>query len=314
MPKQNLIIYLMGPTASGKTDLAFQLAEKLPIEIISVDSGMIYREMNIGTAKPVLELLKKIPHHLIDICDPNQRYSAAQFRLDAKEKINLIFEKRKIPLLVGGTMLYFKVLEMGISPLPGSDEAIRKKILAEAEKYGWQKLHQKLSEIDPESAAKISVNDQQRIERALEVFTLTGKTMSSLQKENPPEKLNYKILKIVIAPKNRHLLNERISKRLELMLANGLVEEVKNLINQYQLDDSHPALRAIGYRQVFEYLQNKIDFQTMKNDIYRATCQLAKRQLTWIKTFTDAKLFDCDDPNLYHQIMNLINSEIKRYE
>lgn len=294
----------MGPTASGKTDLALELAQKFPLDVISVDSGMIYRGMNIGTAKPGKSQLLKAPHRLIDICDPKETYSAAQFRLDALQEIDTIFKANKVPLLVGGTMLYFKVLSQGISPLPHSNKEIRTALCEAANKYGWQHLHERLAKVDPKAASRISVSDSQRIQRALEVYEITGKTITFLTEENPPVPLSYEIINVILLPKDREVLRKRIWERLQIMLANGLVSEVEALYKRGDLDQDLPSMRSVGYRQAWGYLAGKINYQEMQEKIYFATCQLAKRQMTWLKSLTDsnAHCFNCEDKDLTDKI------------
>ncbi|WP_424407580.1 tRNA (adenosine(37)-N6)-dimethylallyltransferase MiaA [Pasteurella sp. PK-2025] len=275
-------IFLMGPTASGKTDLAIQLRQELPVEVISVDSALIYRGMNIGTAKPSAEELALAPHRLIDICDPAESYSAANFRTDALREMQDISQQGKIPLLVGGTMLYYKALLEGLSPLPSADEAVRSDIEAKAEKLGWATLHQELAKIDPISAQRINPNDSQRINRALEVFYLTGKSLTELT-EQKGESLPYQIIQFAIAPKDRSILHDRIALRFHKMIELGFQQEVEQL---YQCPDLHPdlpSIRCVGYRQMWEYLRGDYSHDEM---IFRGICatrQLAKRQITWLR-------------------------------
>ncbi|MFC0322289.1 tRNA (adenosine(37)-N6)-dimethylallyltransferase MiaA [Gallibacterium melopsittaci] len=282
MTKKPLAIFLMGPTASGKTGLAIQLSKQLPCEIISVDSALIYRGMDIGTAKPTPEELAETPHRLIDIKDPAESYSAADFRLDALNAMQEISAQGKIPLLVGGTMLYYKALLEGLSPLPQADPKIRTEIEIKAQQLGWQALHQELAQIDPKSAARIHPNDPQRINRALEVYYLTGKSLSELT-EQKGEPLPYQLLQFAIAPQERAILHQRIEERFLLMLKQGFQQEVEKL---YQRNDLHldlPSIRCVGYRQMWEFLQHKYDYDEM---IYRSICatrQLAKRQITWLR-------------------------------
>lgn len=292
----------MGPTASGKTDLAVNLVQTFPFEIISVDSGMIYRGMDIGTAKPDVDQLAIAQHRLINICDPSASYSAAQFREDALKEIDSIFAIEKTPLLVGGTMLYFKVLQQGISPLPGCDVAVRAKITEDANKYGWQYLHERLQSIDPVSAFKISIADTQRIQRALEIYEITGKSISELCALNPPQPIPYKVVNIALLPKDRDWLRERIALRLKLMLQHGFVEEVESLYKRGDLHPDLPAMRAVGYRQVWSYLAGEINYNEMQEQIFFATCQLAKRQLTWLKSWENVNYFDCDDKDLLAKV------------
>lgn len=285
----------MGPTACGKTDLALQLAAILPIEIISVDSAMIYKGMNIGTAKPSQEILDKIPHHLINILEPTETYSAADFCSDAKEKITDILARGKIPLLVGGTMLYFKALQEGLSELPDADASVRAQILKEADLIGWEGLHKKLLVVDPTAASRIHPNDPQRIERALEVYYLTGKSLSEHfenQKKNTQE---FHYISIGLFPEDRALLHQRIEKRFKQMLSAGWVDEVKYLIKEKKLTLSSPAMRMVGYRQMGLYLSGQIDEKTMIEQGMAATRQLAKRQMTWLRSWPNVILMNPEE-------------------
>jgi tRNA dimethylallyltransferase len=304
------VIYLMGPTASGKTDLALELATRMPCEIISVDSGMIYRGMDIGTAKPNPEQLILSPHHLIDIIDPGQSYSAGEFRRDALLEIEKIFAKGKIPLLVGGTMLYFRILAKGISPLPPADLELRKKISLVAKEKGWAALHERLRQLDPVSGARISPADTQRIQRALEVYELTGSTLTSLCQANLPQPFPYNILKIALFPVDRIWLSSRISSRLEVMIRAGFISEVETLFAREDLHRDLPSIRAVGYRQVWQYLEGTISYDEMLNQILISTRQLAKRQLTWLRSCKDAHQFDPNNPKLICQILNLMQNTI----
>ena len=280
-----LAIFLMGPTASGKTDLAIQLRQHLPIEVISVDSALIYRGMDIGTAKPSKAELALAPHRLIDICDPAESYSAANFRTDALREMQEISAQGKIPLLVGGTMLYYKALLEGLSPLPSSDEKVRSEIEAKAALIGWGGLHQELSKIDPISAQRINPNDSQRINRALEVFYLTGKTLTELTAQKG-EALPYDILQFAIAPEQREVLHLRIEQRFHKMIELGFQQEVEKLYRRPDLNENLPSIRCVGYRQMWEYLRGDYDHDEM---VFRGICatrQLAKRQITWLRGWT----------------------------
>ena len=294
----------MGPTACGKTDLAIRLCEKFPFEIISVDSAMIYKGLNIGTAKPEPSILEKTPHHLIDIREPNEIYSAANFCGDVNKIAKEIFNKGKIPLLVGGTMLYFKALQEGLSTLPSADVAIREKILKEADESGWTALHEKLKIIDPASALRIHPNDPQRIERALEVYYLTGKPLS--QHFEAKEKLPFNYISIGLFPENRSYLHQRIQERFKQMLAAGWIDEVKNLLANKQVDFSSPALRMVGYRQMADYLKGEIDEKTMIEQGIVATRQLAKRQMTWLRHWKDIFLIDPFEPLIFEKLSEFI--------
>ncbi|WP_109432951.1 tRNA (adenosine(37)-N6)-dimethylallyltransferase MiaA [Aggregatibacter segnis] len=280
-----LAIFLMGPTASGKTDLAIQLRQQLPVEVISVDSALIYRGMDIGTAKPSKAELALAPHRLIDICDPAESYSAANFRTDALREMQEISAQGKIPLLVGGTMLYYKALLEGLSPLPSADEKVRSEIEAKAALIGWGGLHQELSKIDPISAQRINPNDSQRINRALEVFYLTGKTLTELTAQKG-EALPYDILQFAIAPEQREVLHLRIEQRFHKMIELGFQQEVEKLYRRSDLNENLPSIRCVGYRQMWEYLRGDYDHDEM---VFRGICatrQLAKRQITWLRGWT----------------------------
>jgi tRNA dimethylallyltransferase len=276
-------IFLMGPTASGKTDVAIRLAQEYPIDIISVDSSMVYRGLDIGTAKPSAAELALAPHRLIDIRDPAQPYSAADFRVDALREMAEITSKGRIPLLVGGTMLYFKVLKEGLANLPEANEVVRAEILLEAQTHGWPYIHQKLATIDPVTAARLTPNDSQRLQRALEVYYLTGTPLSVLHQAQEILTLPYRLLEIALLPKERSVLHERIEKRFDLMLANGFVDEVRALKARGDLHLELPAIRSVGYRQVWEYLDGLYDAKEMRYRGIVATRQLAKRQHTWLR-------------------------------
>ncbi|WP_406812011.1 tRNA (adenosine(37)-N6)-dimethylallyltransferase MiaA [Histophilus somni] len=281
MNKKSTAIFLMGPTASGKTDLAIQLHQELPVEVISVDSALIYKGMDIGTAKPNAQELALTPHRLIDIKDPSENYSAAEFRHDALQEMKKITQQGKIPLLVGGTMLYYKALLEGLSPLPSADEKVRLEIEQKAEKFGWTTLHNELAKIDPISAQRINPNDSQRINRALEVFYLTGQSLTELTAQKG-EEIPYHIIHFAIAPE-RAVLHQRIEQRFHKMIEQGFQQEVEKLYQRPDLHPNLPAIRCVGYRQMWEYLQGNYGKDEM---IFRGICatrQLAKRQLTWLR-------------------------------
>lgn len=280
-------IFLMGPTASGKTDVAIRLAQEYPIDIISVDSSMVYRGLDIGTAKPSAAELVLAPHRLIDIRDPAQPYSAADFRVDALKEMAEITSKGRIPLLVGGTMLYFKVLKEGLANLPEANSVVRAEILLEAQTHGWPYIHKKLATIDPVTAARLTPNDSQRLQRALEVYYLTGTPLSVLHQAQEIQTLPYRLLEIALLPKERSVLHERIEKRFDLMLANGFVDEVRALKARVDLHLELPAIRSVGYRQVWEYLDGLYDDKEMRYRGIVATRQLAKRQHTWLRGLND---------------------------
>jgi tRNA dimethylallyltransferase len=302
-------IFLMGPTASGKTDLALKLAETLSCEIISVDSAMVYRGMDIGTAKPDANILEQFPHRLIDICDPAEVYSAARFREDALREMADIQSQGRIPLLVGGTFLYFRALEQGLSPLPSADSELRAELEREAQKIGWNGLHERLQRVDPEAAARIHPNDPQRIQRALEVFELTGQPMSARFGESPQAPLPYRVTKLVLAPAERTELHERIALRFRQMLQTGLLEEVETLYQRHDLHKDLPAIRAVGYRQVWEYLEGRYDAAEMQERGIIATRQFAKRQFTWLRSELQCEWFDALEPFLLDKVLKRLRQD-----
>ncbi|MFI3311274.1 tRNA (adenosine(37)-N6)-dimethylallyltransferase MiaA [Ewingella allii] len=289
-------IFIMGPTASGKTALAMSLLEHLPVELISVDSALIYRGMNVGTAKPTAEELSHAPHRLIDILDPSEAYSAADFRADALREMAEITARNKIPLLVGGTMMYFKALLEGLSPLPPADADVRQRIEAQAAESGWESLHAQLREIDPVAALRIHPNDPQRLSRALEVFFISGKTLTELTKISG-ETLPYHVHQFAIAPTRRELLHERIEQRFSQMLLNGFEDEVRTLKARGDLHTDLPSIRCVGYRQMWSYLSGETDYDEM---VYRGVCatrQLAKRQMTWLRGWEGVEWLDTEKPD-----------------
>jgi tRNA dimethylallyltransferase len=281
---------LLGPTASGKSALALKLAAKLPLEIVSLDSALVYRGMDIGTAKPGAELRAQVPHHLIDIIDPDQSYSAGRWREDAVKKTMEILERKRIPLLVGGTMLYYRALIAGLDSLPQADARIRAELDGDAASRGWPALHAELRTVDPAAAERIAPNDAQRIQRALEVWRLTGKPLSSLHGATRAE-LPFEVKGIALLP-DRALLHRRIEKRFDAMLRMGLVDELKGLRKKFRLDASMPSMRAVGYRQVWEHLEGDYDKEILREKAIVATRQLAKRQLTWLRSFPDLLRLD----------------------
>ncbi|MCD6060818.1 MAG: tRNA delta(2)-isopentenylpyrophosphate transferase, partial [Moraxellaceae bacterium] len=277
-------ILLMGPTASGKTRLALDLVERGPFDIISVDSGMVYRRMDIGTAKPDAATLQRAPHRLIDIRDPQQAYSAAEFRADALREMAAITAAGRIPLLVGGTMLYYKVLLEGLATLPEADAELRARLEAEAATQGWPALHARLATVDPVTAARLKPNDSQRLQRALEVYELTGKPLSQWHAEQaPPEPLPYRLVQVALMPPDRAELHDRIERRFDEMLEQGLVGEVEALRARPELHAGLPSMRAVGYAQVWAYLEGEYDRAEMRLRGIYATRQLAKRQYTWLR-------------------------------
>jgi len=288
-------IFLMGPTASGKTDLAIRLKAQLPVELISVDSALIYKGMDIGTAKPTPQELQIAPHRLIDIIDPSCSYSAADFRKDAIHEMDAISRQGKIPLLVGGTMLYYKALLEGLSPLPSNDPHIRRQIEVEAAEKGWDCLHAQLQQIDPVAGHRIHPNDPQRLSRALEVYRISGKTMTELtQIKGDP--LAYDVAQFAIAPQDRKILHERIEQRFHMMMEQGFENEVRKLYRRGDLNSNLPSIRCVGYRQIWDYLEGKMD---RDEAIFRGICasrQLAKRQITWLRSWKNLIWLDTFTP------------------
>lgn len=287
-------VFLMGPTASGKTGLAVALAQQLPLELVSVDSALVYRDMDVGTAKPDAAILARAPHHLIDLIEPTQSYSAAQFRVDALRTMEAVTARGNIPLLVGGTMLYFNALQHGLNNLPEADPEIRAVIDARAAREGWPALHAELAAIDPATAARLQPNDAQRIERALEIWQVTGRAMSDWLQQSRSDALPYRLLKIALLPSDRAVLHRRIAERFDAMLAGGLLEELTALRARYPgLHRALPSMRCVGYRQAWEYLEGEVDAATMRDKGIFATRQLAKRQMTWLRGMDDVERLDC---------------------
>jgi tRNA dimethylallyltransferase len=304
-------VCLMGPTAAGKTDLAVTLVEQLPMDIISVDSVMVYRGMDIGSAKPDSATLARAPHRLIDIRDPAEAYSAAQFREDALREMAEISGEGRIPLLVGGTMLYFRALLSGLSSLPSADAEIRTRLEAEAAVEGWASLHRRLADVDAAAAERIHPNDPQRIQRALEVYELTGVPLSDLQQQQQVvQPLPYRIIKLAVAPAERSILHQRIAQRFEQMLREGLVEEVESLRQRGDLHLDLPALRAVGYRQVWEFLDGDIGYTEMVERGIIATRQLAKRQFTWLRSEPSLTLLDSLDGRLRDKALKYLDGAL----
>ena len=299
---------LLGPTAGGKSNLALELAARRPIEIVSVDSAQVYRGMDIGTAKPSLTERAAVPHHLIDIVDPDHSYSTGRWRNHAIRAVIEIFQKERIPLLVGGTMLYYRALVAGLDSLPQADPAIRAEIDAEAKQRGWPALHAELEKVDPRAAHRISPNDSQRIQRALEVWRLAGKALSALQGAAQPH-LPFRVKGFALLPE-RNALHERIAKRFDAMLQAGLVEEVKTLRERYRLTPAMPSMRAVGYRQVWQYLENEISELEMRERAIAATRQLAKRQLTWLRSLPDLFRLDACGPQNAPVALDLLLDEV----
>lgn len=304
------IVFLMGPTASGKTALAMELYDRLPCEIVSVDSAMIYRDMNIGTAKPDAEMLARYPHRLIDLRDPAEAYSAADFRSDALVEIERIHAAGKIPLLTGGTMLYFHALQNGLANLPEADPVIRKRIEAEAAEKGWLAIHARLAEVDPESAERLNPNDAQRLQRALEVYEITGRPMTELWAEQQAQKLDSPVVSLSVMPPERAVLHERIEQRFDIMLEQGFETEVRALWERDDLELSMPSVRCVGYRQMWEYFSDQCDYETMRYKGIVATRQLAKRQITWLRSWENLNWLDTNDRDITDKALKLVNSVI----
>jgi tRNA dimethylallyltransferase len=293
-----LAIFLMGPTASGKTALACALSERFPLGLISVDSALVYRGMDIGTAKPDASTLARYPHALIDIREPSQPYSAADFRDDATAAMQRISAEGRVPLLVGGTGLYFRALQYGLSDLPEANPAIRKKLSQEAQHIGWPAMHMRLSTLDPAAASRIGSNDAQRLQRALEVIELTGRPLSGQQRQDAHPRFPWRVLKLALLPAQRSTLHQRIAQRFDAMLAAGFLDEVRSLRARGDLHADLPAIRAVGYRQAWEHLDDLTDAATFRDRGIFATRQLAKRQITWLRSDHAARLFDPDRPQL----------------
>jgi tRNA dimethylallyltransferase len=310
MQTRPLAIALMGPTASGKTDLAVELVTRLPCDIVSVDSALVYRGMDIGTGKPDAEILEAAPHRLIDICDASEPYSAARFCADAEREMAEITASGKIPLLVGGTMLYFRALQQGLSPLPGADRQVRARIEAEAVAEGWTALHRRLAAVDPVTARRIHPNDPQRIQRALEVFEITGRPLSDLIGLPKRSALPYRLLKLARAPEVRAVLHRRIEQRFLRMLDLGFETEVRALWARGDLTPEMPSMRCVGYRQMLKYLFSEYTFEEMVQRAIVATRQLAKRQLTWLRSESDIhRIGDRDDP--VARALSLVKGEVR---
>ena len=303
------VLFLMGPTASGKTALAVELVRRLPFEIISVDSAQVYREMDIGTAKPDAETRRIAPHRLVDIRDPAEAYSAGQFRTDALREIATIQAAGHVPLLVGGTMLYFRALERGLAELPTADPALRARLAAERAEQGGAALHARLARLDPAAAARIHPADSQRIQRALEVYELTGRPLTELCAVSRNESLPFRIVKWIVAPANRQVLHERIKQRFQLMLAQGFVAEVERLRRRGDLNPDAPSMRAVGYRQVWAYLDGRLDEAAMVERGIIATRQYAKRQLTWLRAEAGAVWLDGDENRRLDQAITRLREQ-----
>ena len=307
-------LFLLGPTASGKTAVAMHLARRFPVEVVSVDSAQVYREMDVGTAKPPPEARAEVPHHLIDIVDPTEAYSAGRFRADALRVANEIHARGRIPLFAGGTMLYFRALTEGLADLPTADAKVRAEIEARAAANGWPSLHAELAAVDPAIAARLEPTDAQRIQRALEVYRLTGRPLSQLQAARSRTDLPFEALQVALEPSDRAVLHERIATRFDAMLAEGLVEEVKGLRGRHRLAASLPSMRAVGYRQVWDTLEGNAPRATLEARGIAATRQLAKRQITWLRSMPQRHIVACDAPDALSQVTTLalrLVSELK---
>ena len=302
----NPVIFLMGPTGAGKTRVALALAERMPVEIISVDSTLVYRGLDIGSAKPNPALRQRIPHHLIDIRDPAEQYSAAQFRHDARACIEAIQARGRQPLLVGGTGLYFRALEQGLADLPDANLVLREQLNAELAQHGSQLLHKRLARVDPEAAARIHPNDPQRVTRALEIFQLTGQPMSILWRAQTPAPLITRPIKLVLAPADRTKLHAVIADRFHDMLNRGFINEVRALRARGDLTPAKPALRAVGYREIWRYLDGELSYVEMCERGIIATRQLAKRQLTWLRREPGCHWYDSGEPGLLAAILQKV--------
>jgi tRNA dimethylallyltransferase len=299
----------MGPTASGKTGLALELAERLPSEIVSVDSALVYRHMDIGTAKPDPATRARVPHHLIDILDPTESYSAGQFVQDALRVMSEITARGRIPLLAGGTMLYFKAIQHGLDALPPAEPRVRAEIERRAQSQGWAALHAQLARLDPATGARIRPSDPQRIQRALEVIRLTGAPLSEALGKTRSS-LPYRFVSIALVPQNRALLHARIARRFEQMLERGLIDEVRALRSRFELNRELPSMRCVGYRQVSQFLEGELDYAALEEKAIAATRQLAKRQMTWLRAMPEAKVFDCFAPDLTDVVFEHVRTSL----
>ena len=298
-------VFIMGPTATGKTDLAIACAEEFEMDIVSVDSALVYKDMDIGSAKPDAPTLLRAPHKLVDILDPAESYSAGKFREDALLEMASSTAAGKIPCLAGGTMLYFNTLQKGIANLPDTNPEIRQRLLEESQQNGIQSMHVRLAEVDPDSATRLHPNDPQRILRALEVFEISGKTLTSLWAEQSKHVLPYRVVKIALVPPDRVELRKRIEQRFDAMLVGGLIDEVRSLYERGDLSLETPSMRAVGYRQVWLYLTGQYDYDTMREKAITATAQLAKRQMTWLRSETDCNFINPETINVTKVLKNL---------
>jgi len=302
-------IFLLGPTASGKTAVALALAKRFPIEVVSVDSAQVYRGMDVGTAKPDAVERAAAPHHLVDIVDPTESYSAGRFRDDAMRLVNEIHARGRVPVLAGGTMLYFRALTSGIAELPRADAVTRADIADRARRQGWPALHAELAQVDPESAARIGPTDPQRIQRALEVWQLTGVALSRLQENREPRPLPFEALQVALEPSDRKVLHARIAERFRAMLDAGLVAELEGLRKRYELSAGLPSMRSVGYRQAWDTLEGNARLETLADRGIAATRQLAKRQLTWLRSMETLERYDC----LRKDLAEAVTARVERF-
>jgi tRNA dimethylallyltransferase len=312
VPDGRKVVFILGPTASGKSAAAMALARHMPVEIISVDSAQVYRGMDVGTAKPSAEERAAVPHHLIDLIDPTAAYSAAQFHADASRLIGEIHARGKLPLLVGGTMLYVKALGEGLSNLPEADANIRKVLEEEAALRGWPAMHGELARIDPMTAERLKPNDSQRVQRALEVFRITGKPLSELQGARTGQAAPYNALKVALIPSDRAVLHARIAARFDQMLSAGLVDELRGLQSRFSLNPALPSMRCVGYRQAWDFLAGDVDARALREQGIAATRQLAKRQHTWLRSMPDVETLDCLDANLAQAVLHRVEDWLAR--
>jgi tRNA dimethylallyltransferase len=308
--KKPVVVCLVGPTAAGKTDVAMHLAGRFPFDIVSVDSAMVYRHMNIGTAKPPADVLARAPHRLVDILDPWESYSAGRFREDALREIEQIIAVGRVPLLVGGTFLYFRALEHGLAALPKADKEVRARIDLRAERIGWPAMHVELAILDPPTAARIKPTDRQRIQRALEVIELSGERMSELHTRSVSEPSKYEFLRVALQPSDRHVLHERVAQRFAVMLNDGFVAEVERLREMPHMSAESPSMRAVGYRQIWACLEGRIDQPEATRQAVVATRRLVKRQLTWLRSEPGVYEFDCLQPDVAARVGRLIAGHI----
>ncbi|MAF84865.1 MAG: tRNA (adenosine(37)-N6)-dimethylallyltransferase MiaA [Gammaproteobacteria bacterium] len=312
--KKPVVVCLLGPTAAGKTDVALHLVEHFPFDIVSVDSAMVYRYMNIGTAKPSADILARAPHRLVDILDPWETYSAGRFREDALNEIERIQAAGRFPLLVGGTFLYFRALEHGLAALPAADAAVRAQIDARAEREGWAALHAELASRDPLTAVRIKSTDRQRIQRALEVIELTGERLSDLHARSEAVPADFEFLRVALLPSDRKVLHDRVAQRFDTMLADGFVAEVEQLRSMPRMTADRPAMRAVGYRQIWACLEDQYDQQEAVRRAVVATRRLVKRQLTWMRSAPGAAEFDCLQSDVSGQVRRFIADRFARYQ